>query len=334
MVRCSEIRKQRMPETNILFSIVIPLYNKEDTVERALRSVFNQTVQDFEIIVVNDGSTDNGPKVVESIGDPRIRLIHQENQGVSAARNLGIEEAKYDLIAFLDADDEWLPEFLATIVRLREKFPACKVFGTQYFFSSPDGQQRQAIIRGLPVGFSEGILVNYFDIASRSDPPLWTSAVSVEKKAIVGIGGFPVGIASGEDLLTWARLAVRYDIAYRNEPKACFYEPIHASDRPGRVPSIPDFVGDALVDLLNKIDSKRLPEIRSYISLWYRMRANIFIQFGEGQQAREEIQKSAYYSGMGLRLFVLSAISRLPKNISHKTLNIFKRLSSKIRGRE
>src|SRR5450759_2144524 len=155
-----------MTDAVIKFSIVIPLYNKEATVERAIRSALSQTIQDFEIIVVDDGSTDNGAKVVASIDDHRIRLIHQKNQGVSVARNRGIAEAKYDLIAFLDADDEWLPDFLKTILWLREKFTTCKVFATQYFFCSPDGSKRPAIVRGLPEGFLDGVLVNYFDIAS------------------------------------------------------------------------------------------------------------------------------------------------------------------------
>ena len=90
-----------------MISVVIPLYNKEKQIKRTIQSVLTQTFQDFEIVIVNDGSTDNSTIEVEKIKDSRIRLIHQENAGVSAARNKGIEEAKYELIALLDADDEW-----------------------------------------------------------------------------------------------------------------------------------------------------------------------------------------------------------------------------------
>ena len=86
-----------------MISVVIPLYNKEKQIKRTLQSVLTQTFQDFEIVIVNDGSTDNSTIEVEKIKDSRIRLIHQENAGVSAARNKGIEEAKYELIALLDA---------------------------------------------------------------------------------------------------------------------------------------------------------------------------------------------------------------------------------------
>jgi len=90
-----------------MFSVVIPLYNKERSVKNTIESVLNQTFQDFEVIVVNDGSTDNSLEVVKSFNDERIRIINQKNSGVSSARNRGIKEAKYEWIAFLDADDLW-----------------------------------------------------------------------------------------------------------------------------------------------------------------------------------------------------------------------------------
>ena len=94
-----------------MISVVIPLYNKEEQIADTLQSIFAQTFQDFEIVIVDDGSTDNSVEEVEKFDDSRIRLIHQTNAGVSAARNRGIEEARGELIAFLDADDEWKPEY-------------------------------------------------------------------------------------------------------------------------------------------------------------------------------------------------------------------------------
>ena len=102
-------------------SVVIPLYNKAPYIDRALRSVLAQTFQDFEVIIVDDGSTDGGAKIVKSTTDKRIKLIQQKNSGVSAARNRGIQESKSKLIAFLDADDEWKSRFLEVILRLRKK---------------------------------------------------------------------------------------------------------------------------------------------------------------------------------------------------------------------
>ncbi|MFN3301364.1 MAG: glycosyltransferase family 2 protein, partial [Sediminibacterium sp.] len=95
-------------------SVVIPLYNKGKYIERAISSVLAQTYPPLEIIVVDDGSTDNGPERVLKFNDPRIILIRQENRGPGAARNTGLARAKGKYIAFLDADDEWLPNFLKT----------------------------------------------------------------------------------------------------------------------------------------------------------------------------------------------------------------------------
>src|SRR5574344_1434815 len=101
-----------------MISVVIPLYNKERYIERAIRSVLNQSFQDFEIIVVNDGSTDQSVTIVKDINDSRIRIINQKNGGVSSARNKGISEAKYAIVAFLDADDVWKENHLEVIVEL------------------------------------------------------------------------------------------------------------------------------------------------------------------------------------------------------------------------
>jgi len=105
-----------MVSMTVKFSIVIPLYNKEDTIERAITSILNQTYSRYEIIVVDDGSTDLSYKKVLQINDPRISIIKQRNQGVSSARNKGINFSSGVLVAFLDADDEWLPTHLETII--------------------------------------------------------------------------------------------------------------------------------------------------------------------------------------------------------------------------
>ena len=101
-------------------SIVVPLFNKAAYIRRALDSVARQTFGDFEVIIVDDGSTDGGEKIAGSYPDARFRVIHQENQGPGAARNAGIAEATGELTAFLDADDEWLPHHLEAAVKAFE----------------------------------------------------------------------------------------------------------------------------------------------------------------------------------------------------------------------
>ena len=309
-------------------SIVMPLYNKEAEVQRSINSVRAQTFKEFEIIVINDGSTDKGPKIVKSFNDPRMRVIDQANAGVSAARNRGIAEAQADLIAFLDADDEWAPDFLETIIRLRGKFPLCEVFATNYFFCRSNNYRRPTIIRGLPQGFKEGILKDYFKVASQSDPPLWSSAVAVTKKAIEVIGGFPVGVVAGEDLLTWARLAVQYDISYTVEPKAYHWEPTEFSGRPGRLFNVPDIVGQELQILLKTSNSEKNKGLKDYIALWHRMRASAYLRRGQRVSAIKEIQKAIFFSGVNLKLVMYAALSLLPRSFSIGLLRFGKRLTA------
>ena len=294
-------------------SVIIPLYNKEREVERAIRSVLTQTFQNFEIVVVNDGSTDDSPKVAKRMNESRIKLIHQGNQGVSAARNHGIEKARAELIAFLDADDEWKPEFLKTIMGLRSNFPQADVFATSYIVCDGNGVHSAPGINGIPDHPWEGILENYFDIAAKSDPPLWTSAVAVTKKAITSIGGFPVVVRNGEDLLTWAKLAIRYQIAYSTLPSAVFWRPTGIDARPGRYDDTVDVVGRELDRLLQKTNGLKNQQLRNYISLWHKMRASLFLQIGDRTKALYEIGQSAHYGKMTPKLCAYRVCASTPK---------------------
>ena len=94
-----------------------------------------------EILIIDDGSTDGGGEIVKSIVDPGLRLIRQENQGVSTARNRGIAEAEEELIAFLDADDAWKPRFLEVILNLRRRYPEAGVYATANEIIAPDGSK-------------------------------------------------------------------------------------------------------------------------------------------------------------------------------------------------
>ncbi len=294
----------------------MPLYNKEADVRRAIESVLKQTFSDFELIVINDGSTDKSPEVVRSINDSRIKIINQENAGVSAARNRGIYESKADLIAFLDADDEWKPSFLSTIFSLKEKFPTCKVFATNYLYREVNGSYRLPIIRGLPPHPWEGILDDYFVVAAKSDPPLWTSAITVNKEAIKSVGLFPVGVTSGEDLLTWARLALKYKIAYTTNNCAIFYMPVDFFDRPGRFKDTTDFVSQELIDLANKVPFNEVESLKKYIALWHKNRTVTFLNLGDNQKAMHELSVMACFSVKNGKWYLYAILANLPTKIT------------------
>ncbi len=259
-----------------MISIIIPLYNKEHSIATTLQTVLSQTWQDFEIIIIDDGSTDSSLSLVNSFADKRIHIIQQANAGVSAARNRGIEEACGELIAFLDADDEWKPDYLSTQMELVERYPQCDVFATNYEFRDENGIVTPTILRKFSFHETDGVLTNYFEVASRSNPPLWTSAVMVRKSAIQSIGGFPNNISSGEDLLTWARLAAKYKIAFNKTMKAIYYTPTTGpvGKSPVDLQSIHDSVGINLRQLANDYPQKR-HSINNYIAFWYKMRAMI-----------------------------------------------------------
>ncbi|MFM2007656.1 MAG: hypothetical protein RLZZ09_3311 [Pseudomonadota bacterium] len=262
-----------------IISIIMPLYNKAEQVLTTLASVQGQSLQEWELIVVDDGSTDAGAARLRALGDERICCVSQDNQGVSAARNRGIALARAELVALLDADDTWQPEFLATIVALARDFPQAGWFATGYRIQYPDGTPHDNRLRGIPADFRRGILPDYFQVAMQSDPPAWTSAVACRRAAIERVGGFPRGIGSGEDLLTWARLAVVYPLAYARQPLATF----HASGI-GRAPDAADPVGLALSDLTREHpEQSGLP---AYLGLWFRMQAVKALCLGDGRLAR------------------------------------------------
>ncbi|MDI6720735.1 MAG: glycosyltransferase family A protein, partial [Methanomicrobiales archaeon] len=165
-------------------SVVMPLFDKARHVGAAVRSVLSQTETDFELIVVDDGSTDGSAAVVRQFGDPRIRLVTQKNMGAAHARNRGIAEARADLVAFLDADDRWLPEFLHTILRLRAQYPNAGAYATAYCVCRPDGTLREADLAALPPTPWEGLIPNYFQAATLGEGLLTASSAAVPKEVL------------------------------------------------------------------------------------------------------------------------------------------------------
>lgn len=194
-------------------SVVIPLYNKGPYIARALNSVLAQTFQDFEVIVVDDGSTDNGAEIVRKFTDPRIKLIQQENQGVSAARNRGIEASLAELIAFLDADDEWLPGFLKMVIGLRCRFPDAGAYATAVS-TSYNGIIKRSRYRSVPSPNWEGLITDYFRSAVFGDSILLSSSVVIPRDILLEMSGFIIGVKWGEDLDLWGRIALKYPIGF------------------------------------------------------------------------------------------------------------------------
>jgi glycosyltransferase involved in cell wall biosynthesis len=304
-------------------SVVVTLYNKRKTIHRALRSVFNQTFQPFEIIVVDDGSTDGSREIVDQINHPLLKLVTQGNGGVSSARNRGISEARGAWITFLDADDEWMPEFLKTIYFLFKKYPECSVFATSYLLMDNFGNQKSITLNNLPFVHEDGILINYFEVASCSHPPICSNSLAVKASDIISIGRFPIGIQSGEDLLTWARLAVKFKIAYTIRPQSVFLQDeAHTYiNKPSRFPQIPDIVGKELALLAKQ--NVNIKGIKKYVALWFKMRASLFLRLGLRKKALYESMKSITYNPLNIKIYCYFLMIAIPSSLSNRIFRKF-----------
>lgn len=212
----------------MLVSVVMPLYNKEQWVTRAVSSVLSQSYAQIELIVVDDGSKDDSVKRIQTVIDPRIRLISQDNAGVSAARNRGIQEAKGELIAFLDADDAWKPHHLETIINLYRKYPEAGMWACAYTIVRPDYKTFDIHPRSLPDTLID--LQAYVAACARYGSIAHTSSVVIRRSLLLGIGGFEVGITSGEDLDVWFQIIEKSALAYSKACTTYYY-----TDLPGSI---------------------------------------------------------------------------------------------------
>jgi len=193
-----------MVETiNPTVSVIIPTFNRAHLVGRAIHSVLVQTYQDFEIIVVDDGSTDNTEKVIKSFNDPRIRYVrHEKNKGGSAARNTGIKTARGKYIAFLDDDDEWLPEKLEKQINKFQTLPS--IFGVVYSGFSYVSENGEIISNVIPT-----LRGKVYDNLLKENI-LGSPTPLIKKNCFKKAGLFDETLPSCQDWDMWIRLSKYY----------------------------------------------------------------------------------------------------------------------------
>ena len=295
-------------------TVVVPLYNKAAHIERCMHSILAQKDADFEIVVVDDGSLDGGGVLVEALRDPRIALVRQRNQGRSAARNRGIEAARAELVALLDADDEMGPRHLATLLRLRQRFPRAGLYATGYRKTFHGNFTVDVSVR--PGGRSQPMLIdNYFAYASRYI--VCSSNVALPRAVLREFGGFVLNETWGEDIDLWGRVALRYPLAY--DPQICNTYHCEASGRtpPARMKTVFPFIRSATTALqAGRVPRHLVESLHEYLHLLWLNLCYGAIDCGARPEAlrilREELAQSHTYAKTVRLLGLLLRVAPLP----------------------
>lgn len=198
-----------------VFSVIIALYNKEEYIKDTLNSILNQSFSDFEVIVVDDGSTDRGAALVKGFTDKRITYHKIKNSGVSVTRNTAIELSKGKLLAFIDADDHWEPQHLQVLYELHIQNPEAGLLASRYAIKISERKTLYPSFKGIDDNYS-GIVDNYFR-SSLTYRIAWTSAVAVPREVLKITGLFNTELTRTEDTELWLRIALQFPVAISNK---------------------------------------------------------------------------------------------------------------------
>lgn len=291
------------------FSIVIPLYNKAGLVEAAVRSVLAQSFAPLEVIVVDDGSTDDGPARVEAIGDSRVRLVRQANAGVSQARNHGIALARGDWIGFLDADDWQHPDLLRNWARAHVNVPQADMLATGFrCIEGTHVPEPWAVAATSPVEVVTDLPRRWM-----VDIPFFTGSVAIRAQRLRWMQPcFPPGESCGEDLDVWFRVAETSSVAVVRAPLAAY--------RTAVAGSLSSAHGTELAPFLARMRERALagvlPAHQADSALWFVAQQEItlardLLAAGRRAEAKEALER-ARYASLGKRWLLTALMLRLP----------------------
>jgi glycosyltransferase involved in cell wall biosynthesis len=228
-------------------SVVIPAYNVQRQLPRAIQSVLDQTLPPLEVIVVDDGSTDGTSEVARRFGGI-VRCVRQENAGAGSARNHGVREARGEFIAFLDADDEWYPHHLDEAARVLTTYPALDWLCAPYEERAESGKRQRRRYIG-PLLKNEVCIADFFR-AQAEYWFVWTSTIVVRRQVVLEAGGFDESMRRGQDMDLWLRIALRHpQIGYSRRLGAIYWR------RPGSISDIgPGAEIEPLLKRIEKLD--------------------------------------------------------------------------------
>ncbi len=192
-----------------LVSVIIPTYQRCDFLPQAIESVIGQAFSDWELIVVDDGSFDETPKLLQSVDDGRVRAVRQPNQGVSAARNHGVRLARGRWLAFLDSDDSWKPRKLQRQIEVLEEFPEYRAVYTDEIWIR---RGRRVNPRKIHAKYSGWIYRRCLPLCIISP-----SSILLDRRLLEELGGFDQEFPVCEDYDLWLRLSARHPVLFLNE---------------------------------------------------------------------------------------------------------------------
>jgi len=198
----------------MLFSVIIPTYNKGPFLKRAVDSVLSQSFKDFELVVVDNNSSDNTLAILTAIQADQLVVLHEKNQGVSYARNKGIAHAKGTYICFLDADDSYETEHLHYLAELIDKNPDVGVVSNRYQIVSIHGHKIKNTYHSNWLDTKSQTLNQLFHSYSVGTPMINTNSVAVSKKTLIEVGLFDVQLKVAEDIDLWIRLALKTNFVF------------------------------------------------------------------------------------------------------------------------
>lgn len=264
-------------------SIIIPLYNKAPYIKKALETVCSQTYQDWECIIMDDGSTDGSgelaKQVISELSDNRFRLLSQANAGVAAARNNAVKQSRGELLCFLDADDWWEPAFIEEMVRFAEQVPNAGLWASNYIYYKPG--KTHVGVTNLAYDDASHTIFNYpKSYAQGTGMPIWTGAVMMSRTVFDECGGFPLGVRLGEDFLLWAKVALRYPVAFLDKPLAYYNNDVPAALRATRNLHEPQkhmlFLLEPIENAIARLPDAQQTDWRKLLSL---LRANGLLEY-------------------------------------------------------
>ncbi len=265
----------------IAITAIVPLYNKAKHIAEALKSIRRQSVTPVQTIVIDDGSSDGGDRIVEAMAGPDLLLVRQLNAGPGAARNHGLELAKTQYVAFLDADDVWLPHHLETLGQMNGAYPGLPLYANRLGVLG-----KNAARAGSARDASTGKIIPDYAQAWINGLIVSTCAAMVDREAARAVGGFSTEANRGEDLALWLKLTLDQPMAMGSTTGALYRQ--EASDLTRQPVSSPDAAMQWIDRRLR--EGSLLPEakrqvLRDYHSRLALLHAAEWIRFGNKAKA-------------------------------------------------